>query len=137
MNEIKEMPAEPKEDLRAARILFGALMAGAIMFSIIVVALNLMQPAVSPFREYENIVLGAVAAIALVCLFIARNQYSKGIAIAKDSLISYPDKLNQYRATLIRYMALCEGPALLGIILFFVSGNYLMLIITIVMLVAI
>jgi hypothetical protein len=41
-----------------------------------------------------------------------------------------PDKLNQYRSALIIYIALCEGPALFGIILFFVTGNYLMFIIT-------
>jgi hypothetical protein len=80
--------------------------------------------------------LGGAIALSLVCFMLARKGYNKGTGIAKDSLISLPDKLNQYRATLILYMALCEGPALFGIILFYLTGNYFMFIITAMMIAA-
>jgi hypothetical protein len=92
--------------------------------------LNETEKTVSPVKEYENIILTGGIAIALLCLMVARSRYHKGIVTAKNSLISLPDKLNQYRSSLIIFMALCEGPALFGIILFFVTGNYMMLIIT-------
>jgi hypothetical protein len=136
MSESQQMPGTPKEALRALRILFGALLAGVIMFSVIVLALNFMTEPVSPFQGFENIILGGAIALSLVCFMLARKGYNKGTGIAKDSLISLPDKLNQYRATLILYMALCEGPALFGIILFYLTGNYFMFIITAMMIAA-
>lgn len=136
MNELREMPATPQENIRAIRIFFGAIVVGAIMFSLIVLAMGTMNKPVSPLKEYENIVLGIAFALSVICYLVARRGYNKGIANAKESLISLPDKLNQYRTTLIRYLALCEGPALFGIILFFVTGNYLMFIITALMITA-
>ena len=136
MNAFQETPSTAKSDVRAMRIFFNAIVGGAILFSIIVLALNGMKRPVSPVKEYENIILGIVVATGLICFIVARNGYNKGIAIAKDSLISLPDKLNQYRSTLIRYLGVCEGPALFGIILFFVTGNYFMFIITVIMLAA-
>jgi hypothetical protein len=134
MNQSPPMPGTPKEILRGIRILFAAIIAGAVIFSVIVIVLNAMEKTVSPLIEYENIILVAGIAIALICLIIAGNGYNKGVTVAKDSLISLPGKLNQYRSSLILYIALCEGPALLGIILFFLTGNYLFFIITVIML---
>jgi len=136
MNEYDQTPTTSAKDMRAIRILFNAIVAGAVMFSAIVLALSLVKETVSPIKEYENIILGIGIAVTLGCYIAARNGYNKGIAIAKDSLISLPDKLNQYRTTLILYLALCEGPALFGIILFFVTGNYFMFIITALMIAA-
>ena len=136
MNELQEMPATAQGNIRAIRIFFGAIVVGAIIFSLIVLALGMMNKPVSPLKEYENIILGIAIALGVICYLAARHGYNKGIANAKDSLISLPDKLNQYRTTLIRYLALCEAPALFGIILFFVTGNYLMFIITALMIAA-
>ena len=136
MSQVQQIPGTPKQLLRAIRILFGAIIAGAVIFSVIVLALNKMEKTISPVKEFENIILVAGIAIALVCLIIARNGYDKSMATAKNSLISLTDKLNQYRSALILYIALCEGPALFGIILFFITGYYLMFIITAVMIAA-
>ena len=133
MNAFQQTPPTSKDEVRAMRILLYAVVGGAVLLSIIVLALNGMMGSVSPVKEYEKIVLGIALAISLICFIVARNGYNEGIAIAKDSLISLPDKLNQYRSTLIRYLALCEGPAIFGIILFFVTGNYFMFIIPAVM----
>jgi drug/metabolite transporter (DMT)-like permease len=136
MNEFQPTPGTPKEMFRAIRILFGAIITGALIFAIIVLALNAvneMQKPVSPVKKSENILFVAGLGIVVVCFAIAWTGYNKMITIAKDSLISLTDKLNQYRSALIRYVALCEGPALFGIILFFITRNYLMLVITAIM----
>jgi len=130
MSDYDQKPPTAAGDVRAIRILFYAMIAGVVLFSVIVLALSFIEEAVSPIKGYENIVLGVLIVISLICYYFARTGYNKGIAAAKDSLISLPDKLNTYRATLIRYLALCEGPALFGIILFFLTGNYFMFIIT-------
>jgi uncharacterized integral membrane protein len=126
----------PKENLRALRIVFSAMLTGTLLFVFIVLFLSYMDPIISPVKEYENILAGISILAGGVSFAIANKGYSKGIAVAKDSLKSLPDKLNQYRATLIRYIALCEAPALFGVILFFVTGNYLMLIVTTLMVAA-
>lgn len=136
MKQIQPVQGTPKEIFRGIRVFFVALLSGTLIFTIITVALNFMEPIVSPVKEYENILIGASIAIGVISFVIANKWYNKGIAVAKDSLRPLPDKLNQYRATFIQYMALCEGPGLFGIILFFVTGNYLMFIITALMVVA-
>jgi len=136
MNQFQQTPSTPKGALRAIRILFGAIIAGAALFSVIVLAFNQTTKTSSPVKEFENVILAAGMAIALLFLIIAKDGYNRSMATAKNSLISLPDKLNRYRSALIVYIALCEGPALFGIILFFVSGYYLMLIITVIMMAA-
>ena len=136
-NQSPRVPGSPKEELRAIRIIFGAIIAGALIFAIIVLVLNMMQgPAAPEVKEYEHIFLYAAAGLAAVCFVIAISRYNKGITLAKDSLISLQDKLNQYRLSLVRYIALCEGPALFSIVAFFMTGNYFLFIITGLMIIA-
>lgn len=126
----------PKAQLRANRVLFIALIAGLLFMSVILIAMSLLDGPPPPDKDLETIFLGVGIAISLPALFVARRLYSSRIAVAKDSLNSLTDKLNQYRAALIIYMALCEGPALFSIIVFFITGNYYMFIITAIMLAA-
>lgn len=126
---------QPKENIRVIRTLFGAIIAGALVFAMVSLFINISRGPFAPaINKYESIFLGIDIIIALICLIFARIKYNSGIEALKDSLISLPGKLNQYRATLILYVALCEGPALFGIILFLITGNYFLLVITGVML---
>ena len=135
MNQAQQTPSSP--NLRAIRILFNAIIAGTLLFSIVALLINKTQgPFSKEIRGYHNIFLGISIGIAVICFVIARRSYNKGIAIAKDSLISLPDKLNKYLATLLMYIALCEGPAVFGVVLFLITGNYFMLIITVTMIAA-
>lgn len=137
MNPDSQMPGTPKQDLQAIRIIFFAIIAGALIFAVIVLVLNQLQgPALQNVKKVENILLYVVTGVAAICLPIAMNGYNKGVAVAKNSLISLPIKLNQYRSTLVRYIALCEGPALFSIIAFFMVGNYYLFIITAIMIAA-
>ena len=87
-------------------------------------------------KRIENIFFIVAAAITLLFLIAARSGYARSLTITKDSLIPLANKLNQYRTALVRYIALCEGPSLFGIILFFLTGNYYFFIITAIMIVA-
>lgn len=137
MSQYQPIPGTPKEILRAIRILFAAIIAGAAIFALVILGINKMDgPGMPELKGYKNIFLYVVAAIAAICLPAAFNSYNKGITAAKESLIPLTGKLNMYRAALVRYIALCEAPALLGIIALFVTGNYVFLIIAAIMIVA-
>jgi len=43
------------------------------------------------------------------------------------------EKLNQYRSALILFMAICEGASLFSITAFFVTGDYILLVVPAVM----
>jgi hypothetical protein len=137
MSQYQQVPGTPKEILRSIRVFFGAIITGAVIFAIIMVVVIKLQGHVMPeTEEYQSIFLYVAAGLAVICWLVAVNQYNKGIAAAKDSLILLPAKLNLYRAALIKYMALCEGPALFGIIVFFMTANYMALGITSIMIIA-
>jgi len=137
MSQYQQVPGTPKEILRSIRVLFGAIVTGTVIFAIIIVVVIKLQGHLMPeTEEYQSVFLYIATGLAIICGLVAVNQYNKGIAAAKDSLIPLPDKLNLYRATLIKYMALCEGSALLWIILFFMTVNYAALGCTSVMIIA-
>jgi hypothetical protein len=137
MSQYQQVPGTPKEILRSLRVFFGAIITGAVVFAIIMVVVIKLQGHVMPeTEEYQSIFLYVAAGLATLCWLVAVNQYNKGIAAAKDSLILLPAKLNLYRSALIRYVALCEAPALFGIIVFFMTANYIALGITGVMIIA-
>jgi uncharacterized integral membrane protein len=136
MTQPEPTPGTSKEILRAIRVFFGAIVTGALLFAVIVIALNTFQKKEPADKSLGNAFGIVSVVIAGGCFAAAWTGYNKGIAIAKDSLMPLTDKLNQYRSALIRYMAFCDMPALFGIIAFFVTGNYLTLGVTGLMLIA-
>lgn len=136
MSQIQPTPGTPKEIMRGIRIFFIAIIAGAVFFAVVGLFIHQYNGLLAPeAKEYEKIFLTIAAVIGLVCLVAALNGYTKGIAAAREPH-SLKDKLNQYRVVLIRFIALCEGPALFGIIMFIITGNYNFFIVTAVMLAA-
>ena len=128
----------PKANLRATRILCLALIIGATVFALIIVVINQVSGPIMPAEglQYKMTLVWAVTIVAVLCILRAILIYRKGIAAIKNSVNTLNDKLNQYRAVLIQYMALCEGPALFSIIVFFLTGEYIVLGITGIMLAA-
>src|SRR5689334_1999585 len=104
MSQYQQVPGTPKEILRSLRVFFGAIITGAVVFAIIMVVVIKLQGHVMPeTEEYQSIFLYVAGGLAALCWLVAINQYNKGIAAAKDSLILLPAKLNLYRSALIRY----------------------------------
>jgi hypothetical protein len=112
-------------------------MIGLIMFSAIIVALNLLSGPIWGKAEMElgKILFYAAISIAILCFFISRKMFHKKIGIVKNTPGTLVNKLNLYREAIIAYMAPCEGAALFSVIVFLLTGNFLVLLITTAMLV--
>lgn len=129
-------PAGAKKSVRAMQVLCIALVAGVVLFALIIVGLNMTSGPALKEKDvaFGNILLYVVAGVAIVCALVSRKLYNKGLAGLVDSKESLAERLNQYRAVLILYMAPCEGAALFAIIALFLTGNYYFLVIAAVML---
>src|SRR5689334_13605217 len=110
-------PSTPKDDLRGMRILCLALIAGMVIFSIIVTVVLQFTPPIlgNEIRDYQPVLIGAVVTIAGISVAVGIKRYNKKVKEAVSGTNSLQDKLNQYRAALISFMACCEMPALLAI----------------------
>ena len=127
----------PKENLRGIRVLFTALVIGVVLFILMAVVIyELNGPFAPEIKEYNRVFIGIAIALALVCLVIASQGYKKGIIAARNLTGPLNNKLNNYRSLLVRYLALCEGPALFGVIVFLMTGEFWVLVITAVMFMA-
>jgi len=121
-----------KEQLRAIRIIVVAISSGIILFTAIIAAIVYFS---GPFLEKEEVpgstfFLGISVLFAIVFFYIAINRFNKKLTEIKNGLNSLADKLNLYRTAIILYLGLCELPALISAIIFLLTGNYYLLIIT-------
>jgi hypothetical protein len=121
---------DAKANLRSARILFGAIIAGAVFFALVVVVLHATDGIGGTTIATSDAIRGAVAALALACIFIAYSGYKKAVGAAKNLTGSLNDKLVNYRSVLTRYMATCDFATLASIIMFFLTGDFVLLIVT-------
>ena len=126
-------PPAKGSELRAVRILVIALITGIVMFGGIMTALTATGMNNNPpLQPYAINVLALLSGVSAVMFGVAWSLYGKRIRKLKDSAVTFPDKLNQYRSALILYMALCEAPALLSSILLFLTGHYGMMVVLLV-----
>jgi hypothetical protein len=133
MTEPVNMNTTPREAVRSMQVLFWALVGGVVLFALTVVLMQLINgPLWEPDNGAQSNILVSVAIIvSITCMLGARSYYAKTVALGSRQLFSLGDKLNQYRAALIIYMALCEGPALFSVIILLLTGKYLVVIITV------
>jgi hypothetical protein len=138
MDQTGEQIAGPRENIRATQVLCAALMAGIVFFASIISFICLTSgPALTGKEQrYKDMFFYAAAGLALVCFLWARSAYQKKLSVVINTYNTLPDKLNLHRAALIAYMAPCEGAALFSIVVLFLTGNFLLLIITAFMLLA-
>lgn len=122
----------PKELLRANFIFSLAIITGACIFLIVALVVNNMIP-----KEDlpVNIFLGVVGLTAVLCLVNALTIYKKRLNTILEKNLSLVQRLTEYRALLILYFALCEGPALFAVIMYMLTGVYWFIIIFSVMLI--
>lgn len=129
MSEAGSSSVKSKELLRAMLIFCAAMMMGVFIFMLITVfVIQVKTPSDSVFSEYQDIITWIMASISMVCLVIAWRTLRKGVTAAKNSLNHLSDKLSQYRNSLIRYMAICDWPAIANIIVFMLTGNFIFLV---------
>jgi hypothetical protein len=118
-------------DFKATRIIWAALIVGVAVFAIIAVFISMTSgPMIPGGVPNSSAILGILGVISLVCILIARQVYLRGIDRVKDLTEPLKEKLSQHRSLLLKYLAICEAPAILTIIFFLLSGNAGALIIT-------
>jgi hypothetical protein len=136
---VTEPPQEsPKQIVRATRILFGALVVGVLLFMLVTIIVNQLNGPLfeKNYLAYNDIFLAVAFVLGVACIFGARFFYGKAISSTNSLSFSLDARLNQYRGSLIIYMAFCEAAALFSIVIFFLTGNYIVLTVTGIMLVA-
>lgn len=122
-----------KNALKAVQILATALPAGVLLMAGALVAVRGLQEedsTSSTFAEMGNNLPLILGGAGLLFFFLASNLYNKKIAEAKSYSLPLAEKMSRHRSALIIYMALCEMPALLAAILFYLSGNHWLLLVT-------
>jgi hypothetical protein len=115
-----------KEDLRIMRILSLSMVVTVIIFagfSLYLVNARVIEPALA---EYRVMILWIVAGITAVAVYFATTRFSKEIRQARETDITLRDKLVHYRASLIKYFAFCEAPALFAVVMFMLTGEYIL-----------
>ncbi|MCX6316076.1 MAG: hypothetical protein NTW29_02205 [Bacteroidetes bacterium] len=132
MTEPADINMNPKEAVRSLQIMFGALVGAVVFFAIAVVLLHLINGPIYDTGSIiqSNLMVTAVGVVAAACMLGARSYYKKTMAMGEGTLYLLSDKLNHYRAAFIIYMALCEGPAIFSVIILLLTGKFIVLIIT-------
>jgi hypothetical protein len=128
--------ASPKEALKAITVFFYTMIGGLLIFAALVFVLTLMETPVLNDKSIEQIFLVAVLFAALISTSLATRLYNKRIVEIRSLSLTLMNKLTIYRAALILYLAICESAGLFAIIVYFLTGNKLLLIIIVFVLLA-
>jgi hypothetical protein len=129
-------PAQPKAALKSISVFFYAMVLGMLTFTIIVFGLNLLEKPSLADDPIVTIFLVIVFVLTLISITVATRMYAKRITAAHATGLSLMDKLNIYRSALILYLALCEGSGLFAVIIYFLTGEKLLLAVIAVVLLA-
>jgi hypothetical protein len=123
--------------IRGLKIFYFASLFGVVLFAgIVLVMAKMSLPSSDLVKEYSDSLLIGAAVLAVICFAIARNVFARRVAAIRNTSVNIQGKLNLYRTALISYIGLCEAPALLGIILFLLTNNYWLLLVSGVMIMA-
>ena len=132
MNYKSEGTSSVSQDLKGLRILTTALSVGVIIFTLVSVGINQFN---GPFLQEEikkvsSFLLPLMTGLALLALLMARYLYQQRIRDIREGNDNLKGKIDKYRAAVTLYLAICEGMALFNVVLFLLTGDYLLLIIT-------
>jgi hypothetical protein len=126
---------EPKpNDLKAIRVLYFALLAGQLLFTLIVTLLvetGILSNGFQSVTLMFQVAVLVIAATTIPASFLLFRKRLSDVS-AEEAL---DKKLEKYRAALILRMALCEMPVLFAIIAYFVTNNRSFLWMTIVLII--
>lgn len=120
------------QELKGLRILTTALSVGVVIFTLVSVGINQFN---GPFlqekiEKISSFLLPLMTGLALLALLMARYLYQQRIRAIREGNDNLKGKIDKYRAAVTLYLAICEGMALFNVVLFLLTGDYLLLIIT-------
>lgn len=125
MNSTESLSPEEKQELKAMRIFFTAVVALVSVFLLGSIVFNQVSGPVAPeLASWKNWLLGGTALFSILCAIQGKLRFSRAIESAKTSLNPLAGKLRLYKNALIAYLAITELPVLLSIILSITTGNF-------------
>jgi hypothetical protein len=113
--------------IKSLQILFKALFIGQLLFALMVILLGLRGVAGSSVGVPTNIFFYFTLGVSIVAIGMSYKLFNQRIDQAKQQE-SLTGTLEGYRAVFILQLGLSEGPALLSIIGYFLTGYNLVLI---------
>ncbi|HEX2629192.1 MAG TPA: hypothetical protein VHM26_09275 [Chitinophagaceae bacterium] len=119
--------------IKSMQILATALIVGLLVFTAIIIFLNFTMGekySETPVKGMNDIFLGMSAALLVITGLAALQIYRKGVQQARNLTGSIHDKLDIYRSTLIKYLALSESAGLLSVISLFLTADLRLLAVT-------
>ncbi len=119
-------PQTSKEYFKALQIVYFALIAGQVLFGLLTFYLIQTGLFDGDQKELRNIFIYIVPVFVVGGLFGSSILFKKGLNSAKEKTSLY-EKMSDYRSTLIVRYALLEGPSFFGIVVFLITGDYLFL----------
>jgi divalent metal cation (Fe/Co/Zn/Cd) transporter len=111
-------------------VLFTAILSGLLIFSVIAVGVNYVQGKLTDDKEVENLLLVIAALMTVACYATAGRLYKRKLQTPLEQTLTVPEKLDYFQNALIIYLAVCDLAGISGAIGFLLTGNYLFLIIT-------
>jgi hypothetical protein len=122
-----ETLSKAKAALKAISVFFYSMIGGLLMFTIIIFVMSYFQPPPIADKSVFKTIFIVVLFMAAISLSAAKWLYGKRIAAAQATGLSLMEKLTIYRGALMLYLALCEGAGLFAVIVYFLTGNKLLL----------
>ena len=128
------MEPTPSPQVKSLLILHFALFAGQILFLLVatlLISLDLFPPALSKYAP-ELILLSAL--IEVIAILLARFIYRRKLKKINAEVTTLPRKIESYRAANIIRWSILEGAALIVIVLFLLTNQWLILFIVLALL---
>lgn len=122
---MKTVASISKKNWKGTWILFLSIVASIFLFMLVAIIFGQSRgPLVPTLNKYHTLLMIGMAAVSFGCLLAAKQVFTKGIELAKNSLNTLTDKLNLHRTALVKYVIFCEIPVMLSIVLFLLTGNF-------------
>jgi hypothetical protein len=110
--------------LKTLQLTYRILLIGQVLFAGIVLFVRAKGFGIEKNVDENTSRFLQVAALVIGCLWAGMRIYRKRVAIIKDSNIPVPEKLKQYLAASMIKWSLTEGPYILSIVSYFLTGNW-------------
>ena len=109
---------------RSLKILHTALLLGMTFFAVVSLVIPREEISKDIDKSYETIFQAVAAGVSLLSLLTGFSIFKKNLAAVYRSTERAEKKMEMYRGACILWWAMIEGPGLLSLIFFVLTGNY-------------
>ena len=119
-------------EIKALSIIHLALLLGQVFFTLISLFLIYSKnssSSSSSLQQYSQQLIILCIILGVAGYLFGKNLFRKKLEQINGDVKSVPEKFNGYRSACITRWALLEAPSLFSLILFFLTGNYIILVV--------